>query len=258
MSAQPSAKPIYLLDFDGVICDSAVETAMTGWKAAQTLWQDMQGHSLAKSLIEQFRPVRPLLEVGYEAILIMRLLHQGQTAAAICQNYQRTMQTLIADEHLSIPQLQQLFGQTRDEWICHNPKDWLANNPLFTGVAQQLQHLSQQRESEWYIVTTKQERFVQQILAANAIELADACIFGLDQPLNKQQVLQQAIEKHPNTKLIFIEDRLQTLVNICKNPALQSVCLQLVKWGYNTPQEQEIAQKYPIELIELADFLRQA
>ena len=32
---------IYALDFDGVICDSAVETAITGWKAASSIWKDM-------------------------------------------------------------------------------------------------------------------------------------------------------------------------------------------------------------------------
>ena len=32
---------LYALDFDGVICDSAVETAVTGWRVAQTLWDDM-------------------------------------------------------------------------------------------------------------------------------------------------------------------------------------------------------------------------
>jgi len=31
----------YALDFDGVICDSAVETGITGWKSACTLWQGM-------------------------------------------------------------------------------------------------------------------------------------------------------------------------------------------------------------------------
>ena len=256
MSAQTSSssdtKPIYLLDFDGVICDSAVETAMTGWKAAQTLWKEMQTLTLPQDLIEQFRAVRPLLETGYEAILIMRLLQQGQTAATICQNYQKTMQTLIADEHLSIPQLKHLFGATRDQWIASNLDNWLENNPLFSDIALRLQTLSGQ---EWYIVTTKQERFVKQILQANGIELADSHIFGMDQPLNKQQVLQEAIKKYPTTPLIFIEDRLQTLLNICENPVLQSVSLQLALWGYNTSTEQAKTQHYPIQLIELADFL---
>jgi phosphoglycolate phosphatase-like HAD superfamily hydrolase len=262
MSVQPAlsscVNPIYLFDFDGVLCDSAIETAMTGWKAAQTLWSDMQALSLPKHLIEQFRFVRPLLETGYEAILIMRLLHQGQTSTEICQSYQQTMQALIHAEHLNIAQLKQLFGQTRDQWIEVNPNDWLANNPLFAGIALQLQILSERIGQEWYIVTTKQERFVKQILHANGIELVDSHIFGMDQPLTKQRVLQEALEKYPNTSLVFIEDRLQTLLDICENPALQSVSLQLVTWGYNTLEEQAIAQHYPIQLIELADFLQQS
>jgi len=248
--------PIYLLDFDGVICDSAVETAMTAWKAAQTLWDDMQSQHLPKCMIEQFRRIRPLLEIGYEAILIIRLLYQGQTPEKICQHYHSAIQTLIKNEQLNISKLKQLFGQTRDTWIQHNADDWLAHNPLFIGLAAQLKTLSQAAwQQEWYIITTKQERFVKQILKGQGIELADSHIFGMDHALNKQQVLQKMLIRHPSTSLIFIEDRLQTLVSICENSALQSINLQLAKWGYNTVEEHEIAQQYAIKLIELSEFL---
>jgi phosphoglycolate phosphatase-like HAD superfamily hydrolase len=248
--------PIYLLDFDGVICDSAVETAMTAWQAAHTLWDDMPSQNLPNSMIEAFRQVRPVLETGYEAILIIRLLYQGQTPDTICQHYQSAMQTLIVNEQLNIPQLKQLFGQTRDTWIKYHCDDWLANNPLFSGVAAQLRKLSQTAwQQEWYIITTKQERFVEQILKGQGIALADSHIFGMDHALSKQQVLQEMRRQHPDTALIFIEDRLQTLVNICENSALQSISLQLAKWGYNTVAEQKIAQQYPIKLIELSEFL---
>ena len=40
---------IYALDFDGVICDSAIETAVTGWKVAQKIWQDMPSSLPEKS-----------------------------------------------------------------------------------------------------------------------------------------------------------------------------------------------------------------
>ena len=31
---------IYTLDFDGVVCDSAIETGISGWKAGATIWDD--------------------------------------------------------------------------------------------------------------------------------------------------------------------------------------------------------------------------
>lgn len=54
--------PIYALDFDGVICDSAVETAITGWKAATFVWPDMANTVPEEKHIEKFRELRPQLE----------------------------------------------------------------------------------------------------------------------------------------------------------------------------------------------------
>ena len=70
---------IYALDFDGVICDSAIETGITGWKAAIQIWPDMKAPLPSTELINQFRLARPVIETGFEAILIMRLLYLGQS-----------------------------------------------------------------------------------------------------------------------------------------------------------------------------------
>ena len=87
-------------------------------------------------------------------------------------------------------------------------------NPLFANVATKLQRLGDQ--STWYIVTTKQERFVNQILKANAIELADAQVFGLDRNMNKMEVLKALLKTHPNDSLYFVEDRLAKPVKCIK------------------------------------------
>ncbi|HFD13311.1 MAG TPA: HAD family hydrolase, partial [Crenotrichaceae bacterium] len=54
-----SADHIYALDFDGVICDSAVETGITGWKAATHVWNEMTGVLPDQVLLDAFRRVRP-------------------------------------------------------------------------------------------------------------------------------------------------------------------------------------------------------
>lgn len=80
-------------------------------------------------------------------------------------------------------------------------------NPLFSNVAFKLQMLGQQ--SSWYIVTTKQERFVSQILKANSIELPAAKIFGLDRNMNKIDVLKVLLEAHPSEKSILLKTAFQ-------------------------------------------------
>jgi phosphoglycolate phosphatase-like HAD superfamily hydrolase len=241
---------VYALDFDGVICDSAVETAMTGWKAANTLWQDMSD-DVPPAMIEQFRLIRPMIETGYEAILAMRLLYLGETIEAIVHDYADKIQSLMQDADITIDELKKRFGETRDMWIANDLADWVAMNPLFPDVASKLQSL----DHAWYIITTKQERFVKQILQANAIELSDERIFGLDRNKTKPEILKELLQTQPTADIRFVEDRLPTLLNVQKEQQLADVNLIFALWGYNTAEDKVLAVQQPFVLQELHDFL---
>jgi len=241
---------VYALDFDGVICDSAVETAMTGWKAANTFWQDMPT-AVPPALIDQFRLIRPIIETGYEAILAMRLLYLGETSEAIYHDYAAKIQFLMQDSQISIDDLKKRFGETRDVWIADDLADWVAMNPLFADIASKLQSL----DHDWYIITTKQERFVKQILQANAIELSDERIFGLDRNKTKPEILKELLKNQPTADIRFVEDRLPTLLNVQKEPELATIQLIFALWGYNTAEDKAHAAQQPFVLQELSDFL---
>jgi phosphoglycolate phosphatase-like HAD superfamily hydrolase len=240
---------IYALDFDGVICDSAVETAITGWKATGSIWEDMP-RSLPPEMIDQFRLIRPNIETGYEAILAMRLLYLGEH---IENNFNGKIQTLLKNTQTSVGDLIKLFGETRDNWIADDLAEWVMMNPLFAGVAAKLRKLGQQYP--WYVVTTKQERFVKQILKANAIELPDERIFGLDRNMSKVEVLKKLLKNHPNGTIYFVEDRLPTLLNVLKTGELASVKLILALWGYNTVEDKAVAAGQALTLQQLEYFL---
>lgn len=242
---------LYALDFDGVICDSAVETAITGWKAARQIWPDMSGE-VPKDLIERFRQVRPIIETGYEAILAMRLLFLGETVEAIFGDYANQTQGLLLQSQITVEQLKTLFGETRDLWIENDLADWVQMNPLFPGVADKLRWLV---DCDWYIVTTKQERFVKQILLANHIELSDERIFGLDRNMSKADVLKMLLIEHPQQAIQFVEDRLPTLVNVGKHAELTGVSLIFALWGYNTTSDKTAAADYGFALQSLDSFL---
>jgi phosphoglycolate phosphatase-like HAD superfamily hydrolase len=243
---------IVALDFDGVICDSAIETGMTGWKAAATLWPDMP-KTAPEEMIERFRLLRLIIETGYEAILAMRLLHQGHSISGIYEDYTHLIQGLLNDRDVTVDDLKALFGQTRDTWIAEDLDDWIRMNPLFSGVANKMQNLAQL--CPWYIITTKQERFVKQILQANAIELAEERIFGMDRKMSKVDVLKILSAEHPDETIYFVEDRLQTLLKVQQNDSLASVKLFFALWGYNTLEDKALAATLPIKSIKLEDFL---
>ena len=244
---------IYALDFDGVICDSAVETAITGWKASTKIWADMP-LTAPQELINRFRLIRPIIETGYEAILAMRLLYLGKTTEEIYLDYGGHTEKLLKEANVSVDDLKQLFGEIRDVWIANDLADWVNMNPLFEGVAKKLRTLEQL--CRWYVVTTKQERFVKQILKANGIELADERIYGLDRNMSKVEVLTGLVTAYPNDTIHFVEDRLPTLLNVMKKDELAHVNLIFALWGYNTAEDKAIAAKQALTLSTLNDFIR--
>ncbi len=243
---------IYALDFDGVICDSAIETALSGWKAASQIWDDMPSQA-EPALIEGFRQVRPIIETGYEAILTMRLLHLGSSIESIYATHKKAFAKLMQEAQVDSEALKSLFGATRDNWIADNQNEWVAKNPLFPGIAEKLRRLSQQ--GVWYVVTTKQERFVKEIFNANAIELAEENIFGLDRNMSKIEVLKLLLQRHPQQTLHFVEDRLPTLVNVAAQPELKAVELLFALWGYNTEEDKCLAETHGFQAQTVTEFL---
>ena len=244
---------VYALDFDGVICDSAVETGVAGWKAAMQIWDTLSEPLPSQKILNQFREVRPVMETGYEAILIIKMLHDGEQVDDIVNHFPNKISQLINEADLNVETLKKLFGETRDHWIDHDLDEWVNMNPLFLGVAEKLKSLT--NEDLWYIVTTKQERFVKYILDANQIDIPSERVFGLDRKMSKEAVLLGLVDKHPKDTICFVEDRLPSLFNVMNNQGLSAVRLFLALWGYNTEQDKLDAEQENIKSILLDDFL---
>ncbi|MDF1588566.1 MAG: HAD family hydrolase [Gammaproteobacteria bacterium] len=243
---------LYALDFDGVICDSAVETGITGWKVASSLWSDMPD-TMPEHISELFRQVRPVMETGYEAILIVRILFEGSSAQRLLTNFSHLISQLLRRDQLNSDELKQQFGQTRDHWINENINEWIAMNPLFNGIADKLQQIE---SSQCYIITTKQERFVHQILQANSISVPEQHVYGLDRGLSKQHILADLLATHPQQSILFVEDRLPTLSNVISDSRLANVELYFADWGYNTEQDKKIAATTTkINTLSLSDMM---
>ena len=228
---------LYALDFDGVICDSAVETGTAGWKVATQLWPDMPSE-LPAELLLQFRQVRPIMETGFEATLIMRLLFEGINSTSLMQTFHHQIEALMTRDNLSVDELKQVFGSTRDKWIADDFDNWIEMNPLFDGIADKLRRIDTEQS---VIITTKQERFVDHILSANGIHFPSSQIFGLERNLSKQQILSDILAQRPGASILFVEDRLPTLINVITDDRLDDVQLYFAGWGYNTEQDRDSA-----------------
>jgi hypothetical protein len=107
------------------------------------------------------------------------------------------------------------------------------------------------------IITTKEGRFVGELLARAGVTLAAERIFGKESKRPKADVLRALKDEEPGRRLWFVEDRLKTLDVVAARPDLDDVRLFLADWGYNFPAERAAARGTArIALLSLADFAR--
>ncbi|XP_044960047.1 uncharacterized protein LOC123411172 isoform X2 [Hordeum vulgare subsp. vulgare] len=184
---------LFALDFDGVFCDSCGESSLSAVKAAKVRWPwvfERVDAAMEEWIVERMHTLRPVIETGYENLLLVRLLVEIQ-----------------------IPSVRK-------------------SSSRFAGAL--LKELA-------------------------GVDFPSERIYGLGTG-PKVKVLQrlQEMPQHQGLTLHFIEDRLATLKNVIKEPALDKWNLYLVKWGYNTQKEREEAGAISrIQLIDLPDFSKQ-
>jgi phosphoglycolate phosphatase-like HAD superfamily hydrolase len=255
---------VYCFDFDGVICDSAPETAVTAWQGCRELWPAPGGApppvAPPKALLERFCRLRPVMHTGFEAIPLMRLIELGQASdAALLADFPALRDGLVAREKLGTQALQERFGAIRDRLIAADQAAWLGWNRFYPGMGEAL--AAAHARAPTFIITTKQERFAALLLSDQGVALPAGRIFGLESKRSKPQILLdlQALPEHRGAAVHFIEDRLETLQEVVGTPALEALRLYLADWGYNTPAQREQAAACPrIQVVSREGFRKAA
>jgi phosphoglycolate phosphatase-like HAD superfamily hydrolase len=250
-----NAARILALDFDGVICDGMAEYWQTAWRTYTQVWQ-LDRLEPSPGVAEKFRELRPLIEVGWEMPVLIRALTLGISTERMQSSWQRIRDRILADGRLSGVKVSQQLDSVRDNWIQQDPTSWLRLHQFYPGVVDLLKELPS-RKIQPVIVTTKESRFVTQLLQEQGVELASEFIWGKELKRSKvdslKLILDRGVKKSPT--VWFVEDRLSTLAKIATQPELESVKLYLAEWGYNTVAEREAAlQQSRIQTLALADL----
>lgn len=246
---------IFCLDFDGVICDSAPETAVTAWKVCQKIWPGQLDYDVSPGIIERFCRLRPVIETGYETIALMRLIQDtAESDETIFASFPTLRESIFAQEQLEPEQLKVLFATTRDDWIGQNEQEWLTWNRFYPGVPEVLALLLLHQRV--LILTTKQKRYVTRLFQSRALTFPEDSIFDLDEKRPKKDILLDVKQDMGTGQIHFVEDRLETLLSVLQSPELQDVKLYLANWGYNTPQQRQQAGRIErIRVWSLEQFL---
>jgi phosphoglycolate phosphatase-like HAD superfamily hydrolase len=245
---------ILALDFDGVICDGLLEYFVTTKEAYQQVWLE----SVAESFASSFYRLRPVIETGWEMPILLRALVLGVSETEIVNNFQAIARQITERERLSKQTLVNQLDGVRDKWIRHDLADWLGLHRFYPGVIEQLRQLVNST-TQLYIVTTKEGRFVKQLLQQQGINLPAARIIGKESKRPKYETLRILRDRHQQSgvtiKMTFVEDRLEALQEVVQQADLKFVDLFLADWGYNFQSDRLLAsQDRRIKLLSLAGF----
>jgi len=261
MAANSPSNKILALDFDGVICNGLREYFETAKNAYNQIWQQNLGENLASNLEiepeiwrQDFYALRPVVESGWEMPLVLRALKLGFTVENILEDWIAIAQKILTSENLHAPEIAQIVDSLRDLWIAQNLTDWLSYHEFYPGVIAKIQQV-QALGVELLIISTKEGRFIQELLTQVGVDLPRASILGKETKRSKPEILQQLLTRNPQVTIWFVEDRLKTLEKVASLPALEEVKLFLADWGYNTQAMRATVGDHPrITLISLAQF----
>ena len=246
---------ILALDFDGVICDGLIEYFEVAWRAYSEVWHP-ENKIPPDGLAEKFYPLRAVIETGWEMPVLIKALTEEIPDEKIYQEWHSISQQIVQQDNLNSQDIARKLDSIRDEWINTDLDGWLSLNRFYPGAIEKIR-ATLASPVKLYIITTKEGRFVKQLLQKAGINLEPEVIFGKEVKRPKYEILRELIKIHNISpeSIWFVEDRLKTLQVVKKEADLKNVKLFLADWGYNTPPERETADNDErIELISLAQF----
>lgn len=248
---------ILALDFDGVVCDGLIEYFETAWRTYCQIWSPTDSKP-PDDLAPLFYQLRPVIETGWEMPVLIRALVLGISEDQIWLKWGAEAQQILQQANLSAADVGKRLDRVRDEWISTDLNGWLSLHRFYPGVVERLRSLIDSPVQP-IIITTKEGRFVSQLLQQQGVDLPEQSIFGKECKQPKYQIIRKLIGVTSQTpfSLWFVEDRLKTLQLVQQQADLESVRLYLADWGYNTAIERETADHHPrIRLLSLSEFVK--
>lgn len=267
VSAASSTSTLFALDFDGVVCDSVGESSLSAWKHGVELWPELfeceRANEKKDEVLDKLRAVRPVVETGYENTILARALLEnldGYDVESILKDWPILSETLMQKWQLDRKTMVLEFGKIRDDWIRTDFKSWLQPNALYEDVPEALRFCTERRDAKVTIVTTKQARFADAILVdMGGVKIPEEDLISTTvsgEPKADVLVrLEETFNKDGASRMIFVEDKLSTLIKVANVKRLSKWDLFFVDWGYNTEDERQVAKHdYRMKLIGKEEF----
>jgi phosphoglycolate phosphatase-like HAD superfamily hydrolase len=238
---------LLVLDFDGVICDSAEECWVSSWTAYHGLFlghpaSDPPADAAADSRA-RFRALRPYVRSGEDFLLIQHLVSRGAVPASQAEFDREWERPGMPSRH----RFKELYYQARTARFDRDPEAWLAMNRIFPHVPAALAGVSPRVAV--FILSTKKAQFVSATLRANGLAIPeDHVLYSEGEP--KLDAVQRLMSTLPAEEAVFVEDQIDAL-RANRDPRIRTY---LATWGY--VQEEWLRDPGGIPLLDPDGFVR--
>ena len=247
-----NALPIFVFDFDGVVCDSTNECMVTSWNAWEC-WQERDEFRRAVSefsKLEQisFRALRPRVRGAGEYYILRRALAEG-----ISINDQVSYDQLVLAWQEHLEPFGKTFFEMRNRLRCHDIGLWIDLHPVYQEVIDVMTCLHLQ--GRLYIATLKDGESVRLILAKHGLVLPEDHLLDQSQIISKVQALNKIRDQLgcDKTDLVFIDDNVTHLLE----PHMSGYPVLMATWGPVFSEYLALAQQEQIPILDSQTALKQ-
>lgn len=216
-----AARPLLVLDFDGVICDSVEECFVSSWTAYHDLFRGLPRGEAPAAVRASFRAMRPFIRSGEDFVLVQEIMDRGGSIGSQAE-FDR------AWERPGIPPrkvFKDLFYLARGRLMDRDRRAWLAMNPIYPHVASAIVRLAP--GVPLFILSTKRPQFVRETLAANGITISEErVLYSEAEP--KLSMIEKLLASRGAPEALFVEDQIDAIRGNT-NPRIR---VYLASWGY--------------------------
>ncbi len=216
-----TSRTLLFLDFDGVICDSALEC----FTSSAAAYGRIRGEAPPDSEREEklkFDTLRPFVRNSEDYLFIQEIIHLG-TAIGNQADFDAYIDRSTEAKRKDY---RRLFYEARSKSLAEKPDEWLDSNPLFPHMKEPLRaHAS---DEGLYILSTKKGEFITAILSHHGITMDSARIISSGENERKLDLISKILDEGIGGNALFVDDQVDHLKGNT-DPRI-TVCLPL--WGY--------------------------
>jgi len=234
---------LFVLDFDGVICDSNLEVYTTSFLAFIDLMQiDIEDKSVTQGKIfyNLFLKYRDLGRFPPDFLNLW--------LTALKEVEEDFKQNTDLSERLK-SKYRNLYFSKRDYLKSEGLKNWLSLHVFYDGMEDFISELF--FNDMLYIASAKDETSISQILEDKGIDFDEKYILGSENYSDKDEMFIKIKEDKKSYSIIFIDDN---LVNLKKALNHGFECY-FAKWGYGDRYMINQSNIYQIDLANISQLL---